>query len=186
MKTSLASLSILLLLIISSCSTPETSTTYTIRIADELIDAPIDGRALLLISSNDNAEPRFQISDDPGTQLVYGMDIEGFTSKDKITFVGNEFGYPLEHLSDLPEGDYFVQALFHVYETFNLATGHTVKLPMDGTVKLPMDGTVKVSVKVAMDGKVYQMMVDGLIQMVVVASHYYKKIKRIINISWTN
>ncbi|RLD21715.1 MAG: hypothetical protein DRI71_08525 [Bacteroidetes bacterium] len=131
MKTSIVSLSALLLLIIASCSSPETSTTYTIKIADELIDAPIDGRVLLLISSNDAAEPRFQISDDPGTQLVYGMDIEGFTSIDKITFTGHEFGYPLENLSDLPEGDYYVQALFHVYETFNLATGHTVKLPMD-------------------------------------------------------
>jgi hypothetical protein len=131
MKPSLASLSIVLLLIIGSCSTPETSTTYTIRITDELIDAPIDGRVLLLISSNDNAEPRFQISDDPGTQLVYGMDIEGYAAKDKIEFTGHEFGYPLENLSDLPEGDYYVQALFHVYETFNIATGHTVKLPMD-------------------------------------------------------
>ena len=119
------------LLFIGSCSTSDKSTIYSIKIADELIEAPIDGRVLLLISTNDAAEPRFQISDDPGTQLVYGLDIEGFTSKDKIEFKGNEFGYPLEHLSDLPEGDYFVQALFHVYETFNLSTGHTVKLPMD-------------------------------------------------------
>ena len=119
------------LLFIGSCSPPDKSTIYSIKIADELIEAPIDGRVLLLISTSDDAEPRFQISDDPGTQLVYGMDIEGFTSKDKIEFKGNEFGYPLENLSDLPEGDYFVQALFHVYETFNLSTGHTVKLPMD-------------------------------------------------------
>lgn len=130
MKSYFAGLAVFLLFI-GSCSTPDKSTVYTIKIANELIEAPIDGRVLLLISTNDAAEPRFQISDDPGTQLVYGMDIEGFSSKDKIVFKGNEFGYPLENLSDLPEGDYFVQALFHLYETFNLSTGHSVKLPMD-------------------------------------------------------
>ena len=40
-------------------------------------------------------------------------------------------GYPLASLSELPAGDYTVQALLHKYETFRLATGHTVKLPMD-------------------------------------------------------
>ena len=28
-------------------------------------------------------------------------------------------------------GDYYIQAVLHVYETFNLATGQVVKLPMD-------------------------------------------------------
>ena len=32
---------------------------------------------------------------------------------------------------DLPAGDFCVQAVLHRYETFQLATGHTVKLPMD-------------------------------------------------------
>ena len=32
---------------------------------------------------------------------------------------------------ELPPGEYTVQALLHKYETFRLATGHTVKLPMD-------------------------------------------------------
>ncbi len=41
------------------------------------------------------------------------------------------FGYPIASLSALPPGDYVVQAVLHRYETFNLASGHTVKLPMD-------------------------------------------------------
>ncbi len=41
------------------------------------------------------------------------------------------FGYPLERLSDVPAGDYYVQVLLHKYETFHLQTGQTVKLPMD-------------------------------------------------------
>ncbi len=31
----------------------------------------------------------------------------------------------------MPPGEYNVQALLHVYETFDLSSGHTVKLPMD-------------------------------------------------------
>ncbi|MEE8478863.1 MAG: hypothetical protein V3S42_02535, partial [Candidatus Neomarinimicrobiota bacterium] len=73
----------------------------------------------------------FQISDDVNTQLVFGIDVEGITSNDQMRFTGVEFGYPLLSLSELPDGDYYVQALLHKYETFDLSTGHTVKLPMD-------------------------------------------------------
>src|ERR1700730_3838614 len=34
-------------------------------------------------------------------------------------------------LIDLPAGDYWVQSVINVYETFHLANGHTVKLPPD-------------------------------------------------------
>ena len=36
-----------------------------------------------------------------------------------------------EMVADLPAGDYDLQALLHVYETFEVAHGHTLKLPMD-------------------------------------------------------
>jgi hypothetical protein len=48
-----------------------------------------------------------------------------------VNFTAEDFGYPFESLGDIPEGAYQVQALLHVYETFELSTGHTVKLPMD-------------------------------------------------------
>ena len=86
---------------------------------------------MLLISTNDEDEPRFQILDGVNSQLVFGIDVEGLTSIDNVQFIGNEGGYPLSSLSELPEGDYYVQALLHIYQTFNLSTGHTVKLPMD-------------------------------------------------------
>ncbi len=131
MKTTLTSIFVTLLLIIQSCGLPDSSVSYNITIADDLIDTPLDGRLLLLISTNDKAEPRFQVSDNTGTQLVYGMDVNGMTPGTTLIFDNESFGYPLENLSDIPAGDYYVQALLHKYETFNLSTGHTVKLPMD-------------------------------------------------------
>ena len=122
---------LVLLFALMSCEQPVKETKYSFSIAEGLIDEPIDGRLFLLLSTNGDAEPRFQISDDVGTQLVYGMDIEGMAGGEPVEFDNKSFGYPLEDLNDLPDGEYYVQGLLHKYETFNLASGHTVKLPMD-------------------------------------------------------
>ncbi|WP_336517077.1 hypothetical protein [Pollutibacter soli] len=90
-----------------------------------------DGRLLLLLSLTDQPEPRFQIQDGPKTQLVFGKDVSAWTDGLAIYFDDKDFGYPLQSLSGVPEGDYFVQAVFHRYETFKRSDGHTVKLPMD-------------------------------------------------------
>ena len=37
----------------------------------------------------------------------------------------------LEVLSDLPDGSYHVQVVLNVYETFERADGHVVKVPAD-------------------------------------------------------
>ncbi len=93
--------------------------------------APLDGRLLLLLSTNAEAEPRFQISDGPSTQLVFGVEVEGLKPGAETVVDASAFGYPVRSLADLPAGTYYVQALLHRYETFHRADGHTVKLPMD-------------------------------------------------------
>jgi hypothetical protein len=90
-----------------------------------------DGRLLLILSTDPSAEPRFQISDGPGTQLVFGKDVENWTPGQQMHFGRAEFGYPIPSLANVPAGDYYVQVLLHTYETFERADGHTVKLPMD-------------------------------------------------------
>ncbi len=91
----------------------------------------LDGRLLLLIATRPEPEPRFQVSDGVGTAQVFGMDVEGWTPGSSIAFDNEAFGYPLQRLRELPAADYYVQALFHRYETFRRADGHVVKLPMD-------------------------------------------------------
>ncbi|MBI4503229.1 MAG: hypothetical protein HY700_18990 [Gemmatimonadetes bacterium] len=93
---------------------------------------PVDGRLLLLISKNASREPRFQVSaPDLSSAQVFGLDVNGVKAGDQRTFDATVLGYPIESLSQLPAGEYTVQAMLHQYETFRLATGHTVKLPMD-------------------------------------------------------
>jgi hypothetical protein len=109
----------------------QSSGTFLVRLDPALALQPLDGRLLLLIAKNEAREPRFQIS---ATSLssaqVFGIDVEGWRGEER-TFDASVLGYPLESLSALPPGEYVVQALLHKYETFRLATGHTVKLPMD-------------------------------------------------------
>jgi hypothetical protein len=93
--------------------------------------APLDGRVLLLISSDSAAEPRFQISDGPNTQLVFGIDVDGLAPGREAVFDQGVLGYPLASLRAVPPGRYRVQALLNRYETFRRADGHVVKLPPD-------------------------------------------------------
>jgi hypothetical protein len=92
----------------------------------------VDGRLLLMLSTNNNSEPRFQISDGHDAQLVFGLDLDSWDgSSPKLITADNTIGFPIENLNDVPAGTYYVQALLHKYETFNLKNGKTVKLPMD-------------------------------------------------------
>lgn len=92
---------------------------------------PLDGRMLLLISSDNSKEPRFQITEDPNTQQVFGVDVDGLKPGQEVVIAATVLGYPRKSIAELPPGDYWVQALLHRYETFKRADGHTVKLPMD-------------------------------------------------------
>jgi hypothetical protein len=91
-----------------------------------------DGRLLLLLSTDDSAEPRFQVSDTSlRTQQVFGIDVDGWKPGATAAFDASVLGYPLDSLAQVPKGTYTVQALLHRYETFRRADGHVVKLPMD-------------------------------------------------------
>ena len=91
----------------------------------------LDGRLLLLVSTDSSREPRFQISEDLTTQQVFGIDVEGLRPGQEAIVGATAFGYPVRNLAQVPRGEYTVQALLHRYETFKRSDGHTVKLPMD-------------------------------------------------------
>lgn len=93
--------------------------------------APLDGRLLLFFAKDGSSEPRDQLSDLDSTAQLFGQDVLALAPGQPITLDSSAFGYPLQRLPDLPPGDYFVQAVFHVYETFHRADGHLVQLPAD-------------------------------------------------------
>ena len=104
---------------------------FSISFPKERSAAPIDGRLLLVISTNPSAEPRLQVNDMPGTQMIFGVDVDGLEPGHAAMVDEHAFGYPVRSLADLKPGEYYVQAVLHRYETFHRSDGHTVKLPMD-------------------------------------------------------
>ncbi|MFC2165069.1 hypothetical protein ACFLT2_08755 [Acidobacteriota bacterium] len=91
----------------------------------------LDGRMLLLLSTDDSREPRFQISDGPDTQLVFGINVDGLSPGEEAIVDAGVLGYPLKSIAEIPSGEYWIQGLLHIYETFHRSDGHVVKLPMD-------------------------------------------------------
>jgi Putative esterase len=92
---------------------------------------PVDGRLLILLSTDGSEEPRFQVDTSLDTQQFFGTDVDGLAPGANATLDAGALGYPVANLNDVPPGEYFVQALLHVYETFHRADGHVLKLPMD-------------------------------------------------------
>ncbi|MGA2362292.1 MAG: alpha/beta hydrolase-fold protein [Candidatus Aminicenantales bacterium] len=116
---------------LSRAPSASTELRFAVSFPAERSKTPLDGRLLLLISTDGKAEPRFQISDGPNTQLVFGVDVDGLAPGAEALVDASAFGYPLRSLAGLPPGEYSVQALLHRYETFHRSDGHVVKLPMD-------------------------------------------------------
>lgn len=119
----------------SACGEKETPRGQAERVVVTLpasaADAPVDGRLLLMFSTDSAQEPRFQINDGPGTQQIFGVDATGLPAGGSAIFGDTVFGFPKRSLGDIPAGDYWVQALLHRYEAFHRADGHTLLLPMD-------------------------------------------------------
>ena len=55
----------------------------------------------------------FSGTDGPDTQLVSGIGVEGLRPEDDAIVGADALGYPLDSISDLPPGNYWVQALLH-------------------------------------------------------------------------
>ncbi|MBS1853702.1 MAG: hypothetical protein JST79_22610 [Acidobacteria bacterium] len=105
--------------------------TFSVSFPKSRSDQALDGRILLLLSTDPSAEPRMQISESPNTQMIFGVDVDGMQPGQTKVLDDSAFGYPVRYLHEVRPGEYYVQVVLHRYETFHRADGHTVKLPMD-------------------------------------------------------
>ncbi len=90
---------------------------------------PITGRAYFIVSDNDNREPRFQWR--PFNALTWGKEFVSHTPGKKMIIDGSVLGFPVEHLGEIPPGDYFVQGFINVYTEFKRSDGHTLWMHND-------------------------------------------------------
>jgi hypothetical protein len=92
---------------------------------------PTDGRLLIVLSKDPSREPRMQIAQNANTQQVFGINVEGVSPDGVATLDRGAVGYPIESLDALPAGEYHVQAVLNIYETFRRKDGHVIKAAMD-------------------------------------------------------
>ncbi|MCP4903219.1 MAG: hypothetical protein GY906_40170, partial [bacterium] len=131
MRFSAASLVLLVVVLLMAFPTIGSATEFKVKFPKETTTEAVDGRLLVLLSTSDATEPRFQVRAGVRAIQLFGVDVEGQEPGSTVRFGRSVHGYPIESLRDVPSGEYFVQAVFHRYETFHRADGHTVKLPMD-------------------------------------------------------
>ena len=94
-------------------------------------DKPLNGHLILVIAKDGREEPRMQLSEDYLSAEGFGVDVDGVPAGQPIVVDRKTLGYPRRSLAELDSGDYFIQAVFNVYEPFHLASGKTVWLPPD-------------------------------------------------------
>ena len=95
--------------------------------------APLDGRLILLLSTDKTAEPRTLVDADAllKTPAVFGMNVQGLKPGQAVTVDDKAFGWPVRKLSALKAGDYQVQAVLNRYETFKRSDGAVISLAPD-------------------------------------------------------
>ena len=78
---------------------------FSISFPESASKEPLDGRLLLLISTDNSKEPRFQISEDLSTQQVFGVDVDGLKPGQSATIEATASGYPVRSLAQVPPGE---------------------------------------------------------------------------------
>ncbi|MBI4475139.1 MAG: enterochelin esterase-like enzyme, partial [Acidobacteria bacterium] len=85
---------------------------------------PITGRVFVMLSRNNEREPRLQIGR-TGVPF-FGRDVEKLAPGQPAIIDETDLGSPVESVRDLPAGEYFVQGFVNIYSEFKRADGHTV------------------------------------------------------------
>jgi len=114
-------------------SKPASKLRFEISFSDSLSEGKaLDGHIILGISTDENREPRFQLLEEEASSAqFFGLDVDGWKPGTPATIDSTTLGYPLVSLDQLPAGDYYVQAVLNIYETFHRADGYTIKLAPD-------------------------------------------------------
>jgi len=104
---------------------------FSVTFPKEVSAQPLDGRLLLCLSTDPSDEPRNQIDDTMRSQIVFGLNVDGWQPGQPAVVDATAWGYPIRSLKDVPPGQYTVQAVLNKYETFHRSDGKTVKLHPD-------------------------------------------------------
>lgn len=114
-----------------SAHTAAAETKFEISFPASLNSEPITGRVFVMISKNNRAEPRLQAGSYNASVPFYGADVNALKPGENAVIDASVLGYPVESLSKLPAGEYYVQALLNVYTQVHRKDGHKIWVHWD-------------------------------------------------------
>ena len=83
---------------------PHLTAQITVSFPASVSSRPLDGRVLLLLSTDPPQEPRMQIDDSPRSQIVFGTTVDGLAPDQAVTITSEAAGYPIRSLDQVPAG----------------------------------------------------------------------------------
>jgi len=116
---------------LTASDNPKVGLQFRVTLAPELQTGDLTGRLIVVASTESGDDQLSTIVDFPDVQPFFGMDVSTWSPGTTRTLRGDDaYGFPLQHLTDLPDGDYYVQAFLNVYTRFTRSDGSTVWLHM--------------------------------------------------------
>jgi hypothetical protein len=111
--------------------TPVADLRFEVSFAASAHAQPITGRVFVIISNTEKPEPRLQAGFWGDTAPLFGADVAQLKPGDAAVIDGSTLGYPPKSLTDIPAGDYYIQALINVYTECHRSDGHTIWVHLD-------------------------------------------------------
>ena len=110
-------------------SLAQTQLRFEISVPDSVRSEPLTGRVYVMFSQNRSRTPFLQVG---RTGIpFFGTDVEALAPGAIAVIDEYDLGSPIPNLSDIPPGEYFVQAFVNVYSEFQRADGHVVWMHED-------------------------------------------------------
>jgi hypothetical protein len=105
---------------------------FEITFSDSFGAKALDGHIMLGISTDKSSEPRYQLREEEASSAqFFGLDVDSWKPGAAAVIDSKTLGYPIVSVDQLPPGDYYVQVMLNIYETFHRSDGRTIKLPPD-------------------------------------------------------
>ncbi len=111
--------------------TPPSKTRFEISFPASAHAEPVTGRVFIILSRRATPEPRLQAGFWFHQVPIYGVNVSQLRPGQPVIMDASTLGYPLRSLTELPAGEYYVQALVNIYTEFHRADGHTIWAHMD-------------------------------------------------------
>ena len=105
------------------------ATRFQVSFSSSAHEAPVTGRVFVMISRTNDREPRLQIGREGSP--FFGTDVVGLRPGEAGIIDESDLGSPLESLSELPAGEYYVQGMVNIYTEFRRADGNILWMHND-------------------------------------------------------